>query len=300
MDVQITFNKEKQRFEGWVDGRMVSRSRHETYVRDQLAKMGFYIGHNENNVTPKVEEFGINKRFEFLEQMVTMVAKKSIASAIITGEGGIGKTHTVMKTLRKLGLSDASDLDAEEIGGRINKNKFYRSIKGYSTAKGLYRTLYESNGMVLVFDDCDNVLKDSTALNILKGALDSYGERYINWNAEMRDDDLPKAFEFTGTVVFISNMSLDKVDQAVKTRAMCVDLSMTKQQKVERMDTLVRSSDFLPDYEMSYKVEALHFIAENLDIVENLSLRTLIATTKIRAEGGKWKELAKYVLTQGA
>jgi hypothetical protein len=31
-----------------------------------------------------------------------------------------------------------------------------------------------------------------------------------------------------------------------------------------------------------------------------LSLRTLIATTKIAAEGGDWKQLAKYVLTQGA
>jgi hypothetical protein len=37
-----------------------------------------------------------------------------------------------------------------------------------------------------------------------------------------------------------------------------------------------------------------------MNSVRNLSLRTLIAATKIRAEGGDWKALAKYVITQGA
>ena len=36
-------------------------------------------------------------------------------------------------------------------------------VKGYSTAKGLYRTLFENNGMVIIFDDCDSILKDDVA-----------------------------------------------------------------------------------------------------------------------------------------
>jgi hypothetical protein len=300
MDVTVKFNGSKNRFEGFVDGKMVSRSRHESYVKDQLAKLGFVVGSNANNVTAKASEFGINKRFEFVEQMVSMVSKKTIASAIITGEGGLGKTHTVLASLDRAGFTNVTDLAEFEIGSVVNTSKSYRVIKGFSTAKGLYRSLFESNGMVLVFDDCDSVLKDPVALNLLKGALDSYGERYINWNAEMRDPDLPRSFKFTGSIVFISNMDLDRVDQAVKSRALCVDLTMTQEQKVERMEVLVESEDFLQDFEVSVKRDAIAFIRDNMDNVANLSLRTLIATTKIAAEGGDWKQLAKYVLTQGA
>lgn len=300
MDVSVKFNGSKNRYEGFVDGKMVSRSRHESYVKDQLAKLGFVVGSNANNVTAKASEFGINKRFEFVEQMVSMVSKKTIASAIITGEGGLGKTHTVLASLDKAGFTNVTDLAEFEIGSVVNTSKSYRVIKGFSTAKGLYRSLFESNGMVLVFDDCDSVLKDPVALNLLKGALDSYGERYINWNAEMRDPDLPRSFKFTGSIVFISNMDLDRVDQAVKSRALCVDLTMTQEQKVERMEVLVESEDFLDGFELSVKRDAIAFIRDNMDNVANLSLRTLIATTKIAAEGGDWKQLAKYVLTQGA
>lgn len=301
MQVTVKFNKAKARYEGFVDGRMVSRSKHESYVRDQIAKLGLDVDVTGTvNTQPRVDEFGINKRFEFVTQMVSMVAKKTIASAIITGQGGLGKTHTVLKSLKAHGLIDTTDVASFEEGTTIPSYKSFKLIKGFSTAKGLYRTLFEGNGKVLVFDDCDSVLKDPVALNLLKGALDSYGERWINWNADIRDDDLPRSFRFEGTIVFISNMDLDRVDQAVKSRAMCVDLSMTQEQKVERMATLVADAEFLPDYSMQYKKDAMQFISENMNSVSNLSLRTLIATTKIRAEGGDWKPLAKYVLTQGA
>jgi hypothetical protein len=75
---------------------------------------------------------------------------------------------------------------------------------------------------------------------------------------------------------------------------------MTQEQKVERMEVLVESEDFLADFEVTVKRDAIAFIRDNMDNVANLSLRTLIATTKIAAEGGDWKQLAKYVLTQGA
>jgi len=116
----------------------------------------------------------------------------------------------------------------------------------------------------------------------------------------MKDDDLPRSFKFTGSIVFISNMDLDRVDQAVKSRAMCVDLSMTQAQKIERMEVLIGDSEFMPEFATSHKADAIAFIKTIGNSIENLSLRSLISTTKIRAEGGDWKQLAKYVLTQGA
>jgi hypothetical protein len=300
MEIVIKHNAQKNRFEGFVDGKMVSRSRHESYVRDQLAKLGFVVGTVKNDVSEKASEFGINERFSFVEQMVSMCAKKTIASVIITGQGGLGKTHTVLKALKTNGMADTTDLAAFELGARINTPKSFKVIKGFSTAKGLYRTLFEGNGQTLVFDDCDSVLTDPTALNLLKGALDSYGDRWVSWNADMKDEDLPRTFKFTGTIIFISNKDLERLDQAVRSRAMCVDLSMTQAQKIERMEVLVADPEFLEDYSKQAKKDSIEFLRENMNSIRNLSLRTLISVTKICAEGGDWKKLAKYVVTQGA
>jgi len=302
MKVAVKFNKAKNRFEGFVDGKMVTRSKHEMYVKNVLASMGLEVEESTGlvNNQPKIDEFGINKRFEFVQQMVTMVGKKTIASAIITGQGGLGKTHTVLKSLKAQGLIDTTDLASFEEGYKFNSSKSYRVVKGYSTAKGLYRTLFEGNGQVLVFDDCDSVLKDPVALNLLKGALDSYGERWISWNADMKDEDLPRSFKFTGSIVFISNMDADRIDQAVKTRAMCVDLSMTQMQKLERMEVIMKEDEFLPEYSINFKQDALNLLKEVANTVDNLSLRSLIAVTKIRAENENWKDLARYIVSAGA
>jgi ethanolamine utilization cobalamin adenosyltransferase len=148
-----------------------------------------------------------------------------------------------------------------------------------------------------VFDDCDSVLKDPVSLNLLKGALDSYSRRIISWRADMKDEDLPQSFEFKGRVVFISNLSSDTLDQAIITRSMVVDLTMTTKQKVDRMHYLVEQEDFMPEYTMQDKMDAMNLIDTIQDSVKELSLRTLIQTTKIRKSGGaKWKDLAEYTI----
>jgi hypothetical protein len=229
-----------------------------------------------------------------------MIADGTMPSCVITGEGGLGKSYTVLKSLETAGLRNITDLAEFQVGQRINLSKSYRVVKGFSTAKGLYRTLFESNGMTIVFDDCDSILKDDVARNLLKGALDSYSKRYISWMADMRDDDLPKTFEFTGRVVFVSNMPLEKIDQAIRTRCMVVDLSMSESQKVERMEVIASSDEFLPEVSSDAKVAALSYLKAHVGKIPNLSLRSLIQVSKIAARGGEWKDFAKYVLTQGA
>lgn len=299
-NAKIVFSKAFNKFTLISGSKIIAKSASQDYLVARASKLGLALESATASTTPKVDEFGINERFDFVQQMCNMVAKKTIASAVITGQGGLGKTHTVLKALDKMGLKNITDLASFELGTVVQGSKSYRVIKGFSTAKGLYRSLFEGNGMTLVFDDCDSVLKDPVALNLLKGALDSYSERYISWNADIRDEDLPRSFKFTGTVIFISNMDLDSIDQAVRSRALCVDVSMTEAQKIERMEVIIKDRDFLPEYEAALKTEAVAFIKTIIGSISNLSLRSLIATVKIRAQGGDWKKLAKYVLTQGA
>lgn len=244
------------------------------------------------------DEFPIDQRFEFVSDIVKMVAGRKTPSAIITGDGGLGKTYSVVKALKECGLKDMTEFLSEaDIGAVTMTDKMFTVIKGYSTAKALYRVLYENRNSTVVFDDCDSVLKDPDALNLLKGALDSFDKRFITWNAEMRDDQLPRLFQFKGGIIFISNMSPEKLDQALKTRSMCMDVSMTLEQKIQRMKTIMQCEEFLPGIPMEFKTDALSVIDEFKGQAKEVSLRTLISTTKIRANNAaNWRQLAKYML----
>ena len=301
-NVQITFNKSSNKFTCVINGNKFSTAKQDyiEYMYKKITgdKKTFAEIAGEKKVA-KSEMFNINERFEFVENLVQMIASGLQPSAVITGEGGLGKTYTVNKTLIASGLKDLSELGALEEGSVVRRTKAFVSIKGYSTPKGLYRTLYENKDSVIVFDDCDSILKDPVALNLLKSALDSYGKRIISWMAEGfgRDDDLPRSFEFKGRVIFISNLNQDKIDQAIRSRSMMVDLTMNEDQKIERMETIAKSDEFLPEFTVEYKQDALDLIRSLKDDAKEISLRTLISVTKIRASGNKnWKGMATYIL----
>ena len=290
---QVTFVNGK--YQATINGKLVKRTSkaHMDYV---LKKAGLAPTAVEASA-PQESRFTINERFGFVTDMVTMLANGAQASVVVTGPGGLGKSYTVSKALDANGFKDISTLEALEIGARINTSKSYRVIKGYSTPKGLYRLLYENKDGVLVFDDCDSVLKDPVSLNLLKGALDSYSRRIISWRADIRDEDLPTSFEFKGRVVFISNLGSSQIDQAIITRSMAVDLSMTTQQKIERMRHIMESGEFMPEANKQHKVDAITLVDELQDRVKELSLRTLIQVTKIRANAGSnWRNLAEYTI----
>ena len=253
---------------------------------------------SETVIAKAVESrFSINQRFEFVGDMVLMLANGDQASVVVSGPGGLGKSHTVVAALEAAGLADVTVLDEYQVGSVLNTAKSYRVIKGYSTPKGLYRTLYENKDGVVVFDDCDSVLKDPVSLNLLKAALDSYDRRIISWRADMRDEELPQSFEFKGRVIFISNLPSEALDQAIISRSMAVDLSMTTEQKIQRMQFLLDQPGFMPEYAKNLKQDALDLINALRDSVKELSLRTLIQVTKIRkSAGAKWKDLAEYTI----
>jgi hypothetical protein len=303
----LSLNTSSNKWEAVFQNKVVASSPNKHYTKTKAKAAGYDAREVEApamgslTIEPLVPQFGINERFDFLSEFVAMVEDGTSASLLVTGEGGLGKTYTVNQALVAAGREmlhlEAIQVD-EEDEYVIDDSKFYTVIKGYSTAKGLYRALYENRNRVIVFDDCDTVLKDPVALNLLKGALDSYDRRIISWNAEMSEkDNLPRSFEFRGGVIFISNMEISKVDQAIRSRAICIDLSMTTQQKIDRMEVLIAADGFLPDYSLAVKRTALKFLAEMQDRARELSLRTLIQVIKVADRGNDWQRRAEYLLT---
>jgi hypothetical protein len=223
--------------------------------------------------------FSINERFNLLTDLAKMVIYDVTPSLIVTGEGGLGKTHQIKEVIDVTGLQDHE----------------YVFFKGYSTARGLYNTLYDNNDKLIIFDDCDSVLEDKVAVNILKSALDSYDTRTISWMAKMnKNDEYPQHFNFTGRIIFISNKSKDSIDGAILSRSLTVDLTMTPAEKIERMTTILPG--ILPEYDDEVKVEALNFLNENKDGV-NINMRTLIMVIKMaNSNPDNWKSMAGYML----
>jgi hypothetical protein len=222
----------------------------------------------------------INKRFDILQDLTTLVTRRVMPSLVVTGGPGNGKSHTIIKTVQENGLIESDH---------------YVVFKGYSTARGLYNTLYDHNGKLIIFDDCDSVLEDKTSLNILKSALDSYDKRTISWMAKLgKSDEYPNQFDFTGRIIFISNKDKEDMDDAVQSRSLCVDLSMTGDEKIQRMSHVLR--DILPDLDMKYKQDALDFLKEKKDL-DSVNLRSLIMVSKIRKEfPRKWRGISEYMM----
>jgi hypothetical protein len=235
--------------------------------------------------------------FDDLAKLVTMVAKGAANSLLVLGQSGIGKTHTVMQSIKSAGLKEEDD---------------YIVIKGFSTAAGMYRTLYINNDKLVIYDDADAVFKDANGVNILKAALDSYEKRVLTWStmrsfdpesmdtaeieAALDEGRLPRKFEFTGRIIFISNLPRSKMDAALLTRVIAApDVTLKNEDIIKRMKDILPSIS--PEVPMKTKMmvfEQLEAEAEGRD--KQLSIRTLVNAIKFANFGiengmADWKGL---------
>jgi len=225
--------------------------------------------------------------FEDLKVYVDMIIKGTQPSLLVTGSPGVGKTWNITNQLKAAGLV---------------KDKDFVHIKGRSTAAGMYITLFENNGKLIIFDDCDSIWKSEDAVNILKGALDSYGVRQISWLVgkplKLSDgNNAPKTFDFTGRVIFISNLPQRKIDDAVKSRSFVIEVALTPEDMIKRMKRELK--DIHVEVPLAFKQEALDIIESAADDAKNLevSMRTLVKAIKI-LKGVDNLELAKRLIMQ--
>lgn len=234
--------------------------------------------------------------FDDLKDLVHMVASGVQASLLVTGMPGIGKTYSVTQHL-------------EAFGKHKNEPNGYVVFKGTSSPFGLYRALYHHKDQIVLFDDCDAVLKDDTASNILKAALDSYDVREITWMSkstfdpgEMSEEEIaskiveegkyPSKFEFKGQIIFISNIHKSKIEQAVISRSMTIDITLESQDVFRRMETVL--NDIEKDTPMKLKKEVLEYLKDEYKAEngQQANMRTLLSAMKCRKSGSpNWKRL---------
>lgn len=241
----------------------------------------------------------IRSTFEVLGQIAQGVISGYVRSVIVSGAAGCGKTYTLETALA----------DAEERG-----DIRYQSVRGSSSAIGLYRLLFDASetGNVLLLDDLDSIFSDLDSLNLLKAALDSGTTRRIHWNKESRvldGEGVPRSFEFNGSIVFITNIDFTSEIEAGKkmsphyeallSRCLYLDMAIHNRREIMvRISQVVNSPQFLEknhfhrdDAEMM-----MNWVNDNIDRIRILSIRTVLQLASLKKTTKNWEKTARIML----
>ena len=242
----------------------------------------------------------IRERFEILTEMTKATASGNIRAMIVSGPPGVGKSFGVEQEIEKHTLLD-------QLAGRPVRAEV---VKGSATALGLYSTLYKysDDNCVVVFDDCDSILLDDVALNLLKGALDSGKSRKISWLADsnlLRREGIPDSFNFKGSVIFITNLKFDTMKSqklrdhldALQSRCHYLDLTLdTMRDKILRIKQIAQDGELFRDYDFNQiqQDEILSFMDANKNKLREMSLRMALKIADLRNSFPEnWEKMAR-------
>ena len=224
-------------------------------------------------------------------------------------EAARGKTQTVEAELAKAGLQDG--------------NGYFKNT-GSASPIGIYSSLYDNKSGIVLFDDCDSALADQEGRNLIKAATDTKKIRKVAWNKkssviipkdqyeaamDAADGDrpttkdggylYPNSFEFTGRVIFISNLKLDKLDPdgAIRTRGFVIEIDPTDSEMIDYMAKIapnirLEGGATLKQSEIDDVIAEIRKSPKKTDI----SLRKLVRGLNVKAEMGDdpmWRTILK-------
>ena len=249
----------------------------------------------------------IRERFDILHEMTKATVSGDIRAMIVSGPPGVGKSYGVETEIEKACLFD-------KLAGKRLRAEV---VKGSATPIGLYQTLYKYSdaNSVVVFDDCDSILLDDVALNLLKGALDSGKKRVISWLSEssaLRREGIPDRFEFKGSVIFITNLKFDKMKSqklrdhldALQSRCHYLDLTLdTMRDKLLRIKQIAKDGVLFADYDFNEYAQddIIDFMHGNKDRLREVSLRMALKIADLRKSfPGNWKRMSETTCMKSA
>jgi hypothetical protein len=249
----------------------------------------------------------IRERFDILHEMTKATVTGDIRAMIVSGPPGVGKSFGVEQEIDKATMFD-------KLAGKRLRAEV---VKGSATPIGLYQTLYKysDSNCVVVFDDCDSILLDDVALNLLKGALDSGKKRKISWLSEsssLRREGIPDSFEFKGSAIFITNLKFDKMKSqklrdhldALQSRCHYLDLTLdTMRDKILRIKQIAKDGVLFADYDFAPEVQddIIDFMDTNQNRLREMSLRMAIKIADLRKSfPNNWKRMAETTCMKAA
>ncbi len=208
--------------------------------------------------------------------------------ALVLGDPGLGKTFVIRRTLFKNNVTD------------------YVVFKGSTvTLETFYLTLFKNSNKIIILDDFDEPLKNLQYINTLKAITDSYGSRVVTLPTDMTtmtlnsstSTTIPNRFMFTGKVIIVTNLKLNEIDSALRSRLIVVDVKFNIKQTLEIANKML--NNLAPDVPLEEKQEVMSYLSKKvlLDKKISLDLRKIQDAFNTRHNNPDiWKKLTDYSL----
>jgi len=205
-------------------------------------------------------------------------------SLFVVGEGGLGKTTILLKTLKEM-------------------NKEYVYISNYTTIVEFVNFLYEHKDSIIVMDDMEGIFNlGAKFINILKGTLWGVGKenkRIVTYLTTDKRLKAPSQFEFKGKIFFLLNKMPNEKDSLIRallSRSLVYELNLTYEEIMKMMGEFAKieyKNLTFEERKMIYE-----FLKENTDdTCEDINFRTLVKMYDLYLTNKEnWKSICKNLI----
>jgi len=225
------------------------------------------------------------KQHDLLQSYIGTLVKSDIDSLVIRGNGGIGKTHTIVHTLSAMGFK---------------RNKHYVLITGHVTPLQLYHVIGRSATLesprILIFDDVDSIIQSKTSIALLKAALwEIEGKRLVSYHSSTSKLEGPMTVEFKGKVIIVLNniKQENAFGKPLLDRGIMYDMILQPSEVIQYVETI------LPKLDTKLKLAERKAVWEHVKrFADNpsFSIRSLLRAMEFyRLDKKNW--LTQYVYT---
>ncbi len=248
------------------------KERAEEYAEQQFNKAITRITKNAN---PEVSKY-----YKNAERFIEMVAKGYASSLILESEGGLGKSHLVLRKLKELGI------EFEYRCGKITPLKLHEEV-------------YRNNGKVFFFDDAKLLFENREIVNWFLPILwEVSGNRTAEYISSSEKLVVPEKFKVESTFIFALNdfPEYNPTLEALKNRTLYYRIFFSFPEKIQLFYEVAKQ-----EYKGLSKQERfaiVNWIKETANEThDNLSIRTLIKCFDIYCYDKEcWKEMATDLL----
>jgi hypothetical protein len=255
----------------------------------------------------------LNDKVEMVKHSTRMVIQGFQNCLILGGTAGVGKT-----TLVQQATQEAKGKNVVNIKGSISSPEEYYKL--------LYRT--NSKDTIVIIDDVDELLQ-TKYLGIQKAALDSAKKRIVTmFSKNINDDDVkskvkqddvlaramgdyqgkdkkikyPTSFELESRFIIITNMPKKKVNPALLSRGLYLEMNFTPADIIDSLR--VNVDQLFPEFsdilDSKAKLDVIDFLEEYMGSVKYIDYRIFKAIASCRAADPYtplWKKFAMMAVT---
>lgn len=258
----------------------------------------------EGTTEEDIERLSYEEQLDSLKTAMKLLMSNATNSIYLAGRGGTGKTQNVEDELHAAGKTDGDG--------------FFK-VTGSASTAGIYRILFQHRKEILLFDDSDGAFLDVDSRNLFKAASDTKkirkiswqkgGKSYVDpddydWENEGDQDELPRSFEFTGKIIGISNLQLNKLDPdgALRTRGYIINVDPTNEEIYNFLGKICMKIPLDVDWKLDQKAreEVIDILRSRKIPEKTANIRSFVRSLNTRAgvekSGGNTEEWKKFVL----